>query len=100
VYSKADQLSELYKNRKIFRPLLLSSKQSFALYLIKSVIGFDFAVGICLNLSMPIKKLADKKTKNIRKTSNHGRNKTPVIGRKGGASRGHSGKNRKKQNKQ
>jgi len=36
---------------------------SFALNLIKSVIGFDFAVGICLNLSMPIKKLADKKHK-------------------------------------
>jgi len=42
---------------------LFTSKKSFALNNKKDVIGFDFAVGICLNLSMPIKKLADKNTK-------------------------------------
>jgi len=42
---------------------LFALKKSFALKNKKDVIGFDFAIGICLNLSMPIKSWLTKNTK-------------------------------------
>jgi hypothetical protein len=52
-----------WKTKIYFGQFCFLQKNLLLYILKKDVIGFDFAVGICLNLSMLIKKLADKKHK-------------------------------------